>query len=148
MLLRTSPFVSPEILLITCFSAQNARAFVSSRSAFVPAFKQDLALRTSLPVGDVPANTWSPIRRCPAYQLSNAPAPPTVATFRPATAAVSVLCRSSKALTAAAAAAPNAEAVAAKGPKDRTLVASGTWDDAQKHRQVPKRVVMWGLGRK
>lgn len=51
---------------------------ISSPIAFVPGFKKDVSIRTTLPPGDLPTNTWSPINQQFAYRLSNNNRPGTV----------------------------------------------------------------------
>lgn len=51
-------------------------------AAFVPAFAADIRLKTSLPPGDIPFNTWNTVSTQPAYKLSTAPRPGTSAKFQ------------------------------------------------------------------
>lgn len=51
--------------------------------AFVPGFKKDVSIRTTLPPGDLPTNTWSPINQQFAYRLSGQSRPGTVIKFHP-----------------------------------------------------------------
>jgi len=50
-------------------------------AAFVPAFAADIRLKTSLPPGDIPFNTWNTVSCQPAYKLSTAPRPATSAKY-------------------------------------------------------------------